>query len=81
MTKFHFTIRNGKKGDDAFAWFNVVGHNSGAVVGNRENAGNDEYYSVGSADYRKIARKIRRKFASIDNWADAIVRSAAAKSA
>jgi hypothetical protein len=43
VTKFHFTIWNGSKGDDAFAWFKVVVHNHAATLSTRDDAGNAEY--------------------------------------
>jgi len=75
VTKFHFTIRNGNKGDDAFAWFKVVGHNRAATLGVRENAGNAQYWAVGSVDYKRIPRKIRSQFASINQWATSILQT------
>jgi hypothetical protein len=59
VTKFHFTIRNGSKGDDAIAWLKIVGHNRAATLGARGDARNAEYWNVGSADYKRITRKIR----------------------
>ena len=72
MTKFHFTIRNkvgGGKGDDAFAWFEVKGHNKLATLGPRENAGKVEYWNKGTIENDRVSKKIRDCFPKIDSLA------------
>jgi hypothetical protein len=78
MTRFHYTIRYGDaKGDDAFAWFDVVGHNAAATAGARADAGKLGMYQPGDAEYRRVPRRIRGQFANIPGWATALVQTAA----
>jgi hypothetical protein len=79
MTKCHFTIRRktGQKGDDAFAWFDVEGHNKTATCGTRENAGKVMYWQADSEEFNLVSEEIRGDFANIDDWANTIVTTSA----
>jgi hypothetical protein len=76
MTKFHFTIRRkvGHKGDDAFAWFHVQGHNKEATLGPREDAGTVAYWNPESAENESVPKKIRDLFPKIDKFATGLLR-------
>lgn len=46
VTQIHFTIRKGEgKGNDAYAWFDVVGFNKAAKLGFRRNAKKIELFN------------------------------------
>jgi len=75
MTKFHFTIRHkvDHKGDDAFAWFEVQGHNKEATLRPRDDAGKVAYWNPGSAENQSVPEEIRNLFPDIDNFATTLM--------
>ncbi len=72
VTKFHFTLRKGPgKGYDAFAWFAIIGHNKGAVLGPRVNQGMTALFNDAS-----IPQEVAKEVGKINLHASEIFRLA-----